>query len=135
MATKIIADLCIFCGSCEENAGTPRKGGITTCPQGAITDGSDVGIDAFYIHPDKCNECVGHFGFEHCISVCPIEGCIIPDPDRVEDEPTLIKRALDMYPTDAELKARIESGNFPSLKRKVKVEDINAVEAVKDQTN
>jgi ferredoxin len=125
MATKIIADLCISCDQCRDG-----------CPQNAITDGTDVGLDnSYYIHPDKCNECVAWYSYAHCESECPVEGCIIPDPDRIEDEPTLIKRALDMYPTDTELRSRIESGNFPSLKRKVKVEDINAVEAIKDQTN
>jgi ferredoxin len=107
MATKILEDLCIACDACLEG-----------CPMNAITDGTDVGLDnSYYIHPDKCNECVGWYNFAHCQSECPVEGCIIPDPDRIEEEGVLIKRALTMYPSDAEFKARIESGSFPSLKR------------------
>lgn len=108
MATKIIADLCINCDACR-----------TVCPNEAITDGSDVGIDAYYIHPDKCTECVGETDHEQCLAVCPVEGCIIPDPDIIEDESILMQRALDLHPTDQALKDRFASGNFPSLKRKL----------------
>jgi ferredoxin len=110
MATLIIADLCINCGVC---------GAPDICPNGAITDGSDVGAEAYYIHPDQCDECVGFYDHERCASVCPVEGCIIPDPDRIEDEETLVQRALALHPDDEELKERIASGNFPSLKRKL----------------
>jgi ferredoxin len=122
MATKIIADLCINCGACESNS-DPKANYKTpsTCPQGAITDGSDVGIDGFYIHPDLCNECVGHFKEEHCISVCPVDGCIITDPDLPETEEVLIERALKIHPTDMLLKKKFESGEFPSVKRKSNV--------------
>lgn len=111
MATKIIADLCINCDACLDG-----------CPQGAITDGSDVKIDAYYIHPDKCNECVGFYGYAHCQSECPIENCIIPDPDIVEEESVLVQRALDIHPTDMLLRKLFESGDFPSLKRVKKTE-------------
>lgn len=106
MATWIVPDLCINCGAC-----------LPECPNEAITDGSDVGIDVFYIHPNKCNECVGFHGKEACQTVCPVE-CCIPDPNHVEDEATLVQRALDLHPDDEALKQRIESGVFPSLKRK-----------------
>jgi ferredoxin len=119
MATKIIADLCINCSACEVNS-DPKATykSPSTCPQGAITDGSDVGVEGYFIHPDLCNECVGHYGSEHCISVCPVDGCIIPDPDLVEDEATLIARALKIHPTDMLLKKKFESGEFLSVKRK-----------------
>lgn len=107
MATKILADLCINCGACEPE-----------CPNEAITDGSDVGIDAYYIHPDLCTECVGEADHEQCHAVCPVEGCIIPDPDIIEEEQVLIERALKLHPTDEALKTRFASGNFPSLKKK-----------------
>lgn len=106
MSTWIVPDLCINCGACEP-----------MCPNKAITDGSDVGSDTFYIHPDKCTECVGETGYEQCQSVCPVE-CCLPDPKHLEDEATLAQRALKLHPEDTELKARIESGDFPSLKRK-----------------
>lgn len=111
MATKIIADLCINCDACREG-----------CPQNAITDGSDVGVDGYYIHPDLCNECVGFYPYAHCQSECPVEGCIIPDPDNVEEESILVERGLKIHPTDMLLKKLYESGNFPSLKRVKKEE-------------
>ena len=104
MATYITDD-CINCGACE-----------SVCPNQAITDGSDVGSDIYYIHPDLCNECVGFYSEEACQLVCPVE-CCIPDPKNVEDEHTLIERALKLHPNNEELKKRIVSGSFPSLKR------------------
>jgi len=112
MATLILADLCINCGACF---------GPEVCPNDAITDGSDVGIDAFYIHPNKCDECVGFYSFANCQTYCPVEGCIIPDPNIVEDEDTLIQRALSLHPNNEELKTRFDSGDFPSLKRKLPI--------------
>lgn len=108
MATYITAD-CINCGACEAE-----------CPNQAITDGSDVGSDIYYIHPDLCNECVGFTDYEACQMVCPVE-CCLPDPNHVEDENILAERALKVHPDDEELKKRIVSGNFPSLKRKLPV--------------
>jgi ferredoxin len=108
MATYITDD-CINCGACESE-----------CPNQAITDGSDVGSDVYYIHPDLCNECVGFTDHEACQTVCPVE-CCLPDPNHVEDEQILVERALKIHPDDEELKQRIASGNFPSLKRMLPV--------------
>jgi ferredoxin len=105
MAT-MISDDCIFCDQC-----------VDACPNGAITDGSDVGKDIYFIHPHLCTECVGEFSEEQCQVMCPVE-CCIPNPDIVEDEATLAARALAIHPDDKALAARIASGNFPSLKRK-----------------
>jgi ferredoxin len=109
MSTWIVPDLCINCGACE-----------SVCPNQAITDGSDVGSDTFYIHPDKCTECVGEADHEQCQAVCPVE-CCLPDPKHLEDEATLASRALSLHPDDEELKKKINSGNFPSLKRRLPV--------------
>lgn len=106
MATMITDD-CIFCDQC-----------VDACPNEAITDGSDVGKDIYYIHPNLCNECVGFHDTEACQAVCPVE-CCIPNPDIVEDEATLAARALAIHPDDKDLAALIASGNFPSLKRKL----------------
>lgn len=109
MSTWIVPDLCINCGAC-----------LPECPNGAITDGSDVGSDTFFIHHDACNECVGFHGKEACQTVCPVE-CCLPDPKHLEGEDTLIKRGLQLHPDDEDLKQRFESGNFPSLKRKLPI--------------
>ena len=109
MSTWIVTDICINCGACEP-----------VCPNQAITDGSDVGADTYFIHHDKCTECVGEADHEQCQEVCPVL-CCLPDPNHLEDESTLAQRALQLHPDDEELKTRIESGNFPSLKRRLPI--------------
>lgn len=109
MSTWIVPDLCINCGACEPE-----------CPNQAITDGSDVGLEVFFIHADLCNECVGFHGQEACQAVCPVE-CCLPDPKHLEEEQVLIDRALKLHPNDLSLKQSFESGVFPSLKRKLNV--------------
>lgn len=112
MSTWIDPDLCINCSACAAP-------GI--CPNDAITDGTDVSEElskgVYYIHPDKCNECVGFHSEEACQTVCPVE-CCIPNPNIIESEEVLAARAIALHPNDLDLKALIESGNFPSLKRK-----------------
>ena len=105
MATHITLD-CINCDAC-----------VSECPNGAITDGSDVGAEVYFIHPNLCNECVGFHAEEACQTVCPVS-CCLPDPANMESEEVLVARGLELHPDDLELKARIDSGNFPSLKRK-----------------
>jgi ferredoxin len=97
MATHIIKD-CISCGACEPE-----------CPNEAISEGSEW----YVINPEACTECVGFYAHEACQAVCPVEACL-PDPARTEDEATLLARALTLHPDDASLRARAESGNFPS---------------------
>lgn len=101
MATYITED-CINCAACEPE-----------CPNGAISAGDDI----YVIDPNLCNECVGFHDEEACQVVCPVE-CCIPDPNHIESEQILAERALLLHPTDKDLKKRIDSGNFPSLKRK-----------------
>jgi ferredoxin len=68
MAMLITTD-CISCGACEPD-----------CPNEAITAG-----DAIYlIDTDKCTECVGAFDAPKCVELCPVENCIIVDPDHTE---------------------------------------------------
>ncbi|RBP02886.1 4Fe-4S dicluster protein [Roseiarcus fermentans] len=64
MAYRIVADLCTSCGACELD-----------CPNEAIS------MDRFtyVIDPAKCTECKGFFDTSHCASVCPVEGCCVPD--------------------------------------------------------
>ncbi len=68
MAKKITEE-CISCGACEPE-----------CPNEAIEQGDPV----YKIDPEKCTECVGAFDEPQCVSVCPVDGVIIPDPDHTE---------------------------------------------------
>src|SRR3954452_13095558 len=87
MATYITAD-CINCGACEPE-----------CPNEAISEGDEI----YVIDPELCTECVGFYDHEACQAVCPVE-CCLPDPNHLEDEKSLIDRALRLHPDDSELK-------------------------------
>ncbi|HLF15772.1 MAG TPA: YfhL family 4Fe-4S dicluster ferredoxin [Bacteroidota bacterium] len=105
MATMITEE-CINCGACEPE-----------CPNTAIYAGgvnwelngvSNPALSAefYYIVPEKCTECVGHFDQEQCAAVCPVD-CCVPDPNRVESEEELSARAKQLHPSKefAELSA------------------------------
>jgi ferredoxin len=68
MAMKILDD-CISCGACEPE-----------CPNEAISQGDTV----YLVAADKCTECVGAFDAPKCQEVCPVDGCIVTDPDHAE---------------------------------------------------
>ena len=101
MATRITDD-CINCGACEPD-----------CPNDAISEGDGI----YVINPTLCTECVGFYDHEACQAVCPVE-CCLPDPERVEPEQTLVRRALELHPGDVELEKRIAANDFPSRFRK-----------------
>lgn len=73
MAMKIVEE-CISCGACEP-----------ACPNQAITAGDSI----YLIDPHKCTECVGAFEKPQCIEVCPVDNCIIPDPEFTETQEDL----------------------------------------------
>jgi len=75
MALKITAE-CINCDVCEPE-----------CPNQAIS----MGDEHYFIDPDKCTECVGHFGEPQCVQVCPVE-CIPVNPERVETREQLMQK-------------------------------------------
>jgi ferredoxin len=81
MAMKILED-CINCGACEPE-----------CPNEAIHEGDPV----YVIEIDKCTECVGAFDTPKCVEVCPIEGCIIQDPDYVETREQLEAKHASLH--------------------------------------
>ena len=81
MATTIV-DTCINCGACEPE-----------CPNQAISEGEEI----YVIDPERCTECVGFHEEEACAAVCPVDACL-PDPDRQEEEPTLLARAKKLHP-------------------------------------
>ena len=73
MAMKIVEE-CINCGACEPD-----------CPNQAITAGDDI----YVIDPEKCTECVGAFDEPKCVEVCPVDDCIIVDPEHTESKEEL----------------------------------------------
>lgn len=75
MALMITAE-CINCDVCEPE-----------CPNQAIS----MGDEHYIIDPDKCTECVGHFGEPQCVQVCPVE-CIPVNPERVETREQLMQK-------------------------------------------
>ena len=77
----LIEASCINCDMCDPE-----------CPNEAITLGDDI----YEIDPAKCTECVGHYETPTCVSVCPI-ACIIQDPNRVENELSLIDKFNKMH--------------------------------------
>lgn len=77
----LIEDSCINCDMCDPE-----------CPNEAISMGENV----YEIDVDKCTECIGHYDKPTCVSVCPID-CIKPDPEKVEDEETLLAKFMRMH--------------------------------------
>lgn len=72
----LITDACINCDECEPE-----------CPNEAITEGEET----CRIDPDRCTECVGHYGRPQCIEICPVD-CIIVNPDRIEGPDALMAK-------------------------------------------
>jgi hypothetical protein len=69
------------------------------------------------IEPELCTECVGFYDHEACQAVCPVL-CCLPDPERVESEPSLLQRALQLHPNDPELVRSAADGTYPSRFKK-----------------
>lgn len=95
--STMITEECINCGACEPE-----------CPNVAIYAGgaqwemngethAALSNDFYYIVPEKCTECVGHFDQEQCAAVCPVD-CCVPDPNHVESEEELFNRAKTLHP-------------------------------------
>jgi len=83
MSLKIKAS-CINCDMC-----------LPECPNEAISVGSKI----YEIDPNKCTECKGHYDKPTCQSVCPINHCIIVDPDNVESEEALFDKFVALHPS------------------------------------
>ena len=70
MALHILEN-CTACDAC-----------VIECPNEAISEGDPIYvIDAF-----KCTECVGAHDEPQCQLVCPVDECIVPNPDFVESK-------------------------------------------------
>src|SRR5512147_1955852 len=96
MATMITEE-CINCGACEPECPNTAiyAGGAQYEFKGATS--AAISNDFYYIVPQKCTECVGHFDQEQCAAVCPVD-CCVPDPNSVEGEDVLIARAKQLHP-------------------------------------
>lgn len=62
---------------------------VAECPNAAITMGAEI----YFIDPDKCTECEGHFDTSQCVDICPMD-CIIADPDHPESKEQLLAKFL-----------------------------------------
>ena len=82
MAMKIVVEECIVCGACEPE-----------CPNEAISHKETYVVDAL-----KCTECVGAYEDPRCVEVCPIDACIVPDPDHRESRDELQRRYASLHP-------------------------------------
>ncbi len=114
MAIKITED-CINCGACEpecpNNAiyeggvewtiadGTSVTGAFTLM-DGTATDAhaphAPVGIDVYYITPNKCTECQGFHDEPQCAAVCPVD-CCIPDEMYQETVDQLLEKKTKLH--------------------------------------
>ena len=72
----MIKDNCELCDAC-----------IIDCPNEAITEGDPYIIDAL-----RCTECVGEYDEPQCRLVCPVDDCIIANPDFQESEEELLEK-------------------------------------------
>jgi ferredoxin len=63
------------------------------CPNEAISAG-----DAIYvIDPFKCTECVGAEDEPQCQLVCPVDGCIVQNPDFSETREDLLAKYQSLH--------------------------------------
>lgn len=74
----MITDECINCDVCEPE-----------CPNDAIF----LGDEHYQIRPGRCTECVGHYEKPQCQKLCPIDLCIVPNPNRMETRQELESKA------------------------------------------
>lgn len=77
----LINKKCINCDMCEPE-----------CPNEAITMGDKI----YEINPDLCTECKGHYDIPTCQSVCPINNCVVSDPNNIETEEELLEKFVKL---------------------------------------
>ncbi len=73
----LIQEDCISCGKCEPD-----------CPNQAIHPGDSC----YVIETSRCTECVGASTEPTCVGLCPVDGCIVVDPNRTESREVLQAR-------------------------------------------
>lgn len=81
----LITEKCTNCDMCEPE-----------CPNSAISIGENI----YEINPLLCTECVGHYDQPTCVSCCPINNCIISDPNYQETQETLWEKFVLIHHAD-----------------------------------
>lgn len=69
---------------------------LPECPNEAIF----VSDEIYVIDPMLCTECVGHYDKPTCQKVCPINHCIISDPEHIENEDGLWEKFVKIHHSD-----------------------------------
>jgi ferredoxin len=72
---------CTACDACKP-----------VCPNEAITAGEPYVIDAL-----RCTECVGAEDEAQCKLVCPVDGCIVANPDFSESREELLEKYRSLH--------------------------------------
>ena len=103
MALEII-ESCVNCWAC-----------VPLCPNKAIYEAAPH----FLIDADKCTECTGDFAEAQCVAVCPIEGAILDEIQRVPELLSWIQVAVDEQ--DRCLAKRRDRAEPGGLRRQVHV--------------
>ena len=80
MALAINGD-CTACDACRP-----------VCPNEAISAG-----DVYTIDPFKCTECVGAEDEPQCQLVCPVDNCIVQNPDFSETREDLLAKYQSLH--------------------------------------
>jgi ferredoxin len=79
----MINDTCTACDAC-----------VPECPNEAITAGNPI----YVIDALKCSECVGAHDEPQCRKVCPVEDCIVDNPDFQESQEELLAKYQSLHP-------------------------------------
>ena len=77
----LINKKCINCDMCDPE-----------CPNEAISMGDNI----YEINPDLCTECKGHYDIPSCQSVCPINNCVVSDPNNIETDEELLEKFVKL---------------------------------------
>ena len=87
MAMRIREGECTNCRLCVE-----------ACPiSGIEPPGDTVGRETYFIPPERCTECVGHYTSPRCETVCPLS-CIEKDFEHPDTRAALIEKWRTLAP-------------------------------------
>ncbi len=94
MAMRIDADACVDCAACAEPCPNQaiRAGGEEYTVDG---EGRPALSDKYFVIPELCTECVGHYDKPQCVNACPVD-CIAVDPAHAESREQLQNKAKEL---------------------------------------